>query len=233
MRLVYIYGLLDPVTENVRYIGLTRQPYTRFFQHLNEAKRNQTRRDRWILKLGRQAQKPLPVIVMVVAECIASQMERLWIHELRDAGCDLLNLTDGGETGFNHSEESRMKYRVNNSIYWQSHPRQKSSDELRKRLSDIQKQRVADGRSNVYALAQARVGKPKPRHIVEKAAAKIRGKPANITEERRSEMRAVMLQRWTDPTYQQKMHESGVRHTAKPEVMAKLGKRPRNKRTES
>lgn len=220
-----IYFLIDPRTGSPRYVGITRNVYMRICQY--RCKPHSTRLERWFKKLRDHGQEP---ILRVVAETEnreqACQTERRWIRRLRRRGFDLMNHTDGGEVGFQHAPESKEKCRVKNIEHWKTHPRV-FSPEWRKKLSDAQKRRIAEGKSNIYELAERRRGKPKPRAWVEKAAAQLRGRPSKLSPERRQEMREAMLHRWQDPEFRKKMHESGVRHTSKPEVMAYLGKRPR------
>jgi hypothetical protein len=96
-----IYGLVDPDSRAVRYVGYTRQPLAeRLKYHLWDAKRKRachgkTRKAVWIRSLVRRRRALEAVILQSgVGEWMAA--EQLWIATFRAAGMDLLNMTIGG-----------------------------------------------------------------------------------------------------------------------------------------
>lgn len=221
---ISIYVLLDPVTGEPRYVGLTRNLPRRISQYRYKA--HSSRLDRWVKKLKREGMFPVPRLIETTDDPDrATHVERRWIRRLRRR-FDLMNHTDGGEIGFHHSPESVKGCRQKNIEYWSRHPRVVSVA-TRKKLSEVHKRRVAEGLSNIGDLAKSRVGKPRPATVSEKLRALFKGKPAPLSPEGRQKLREAALRQWQDPEYRQKMHESGVRHTSKPEVMAYLGKRVR------
>jgi hypothetical protein len=93
---VQIYGLLDPRTGTLRYVGKANDAIARFKSHLRDARRRQTPVYDWIKKL--QAMGLLPEIV-VLAECQPEhwpEVERTIIAQNQG----LLNLAEGGNQPF-------------------------------------------------------------------------------------------------------------------------------------
>lgn len=92
-----IYGLADPDTHEVRYVGQTKLPVEeRLRQHIRAA-RCRTR-DRYVYDWIRSLSAP-PTIVILERDPPGglNEAERAWIAYLRGMGCRLTNLTDGGE----------------------------------------------------------------------------------------------------------------------------------------
>jgi len=107
MRRGVIYGLCDPDTLELRYVGkTTRDPAVRLKGHLMDSRRGPTHLHRWIRQLGRRGLKPsLLVLERTSSEkVVLDEAERRWIREMRGAGARLCNLTDGGD-GFSAGHE--------------------------------------------------------------------------------------------------------------------------------
>jgi hypothetical protein len=73
-EIAYIYALLDPLTEEVRYIGKTVKPKTRLYSHLIESKNLKLSNHRlnWIRKLTSNNYKPIFKILKI---CKLSEFE--------------------------------------------------------------------------------------------------------------------------------------------------------------
>jgi len=106
-----IYGLIDPRTNQIRYIGKTiRSLGDRLSQHMYEKAKHH--RAMWILGLkyiGLQPQIVLIETIPLEGNWIAA--ERKWIAYYKSMGYSLVNKTDGGEgvIGLKHSDASRKK----------------------------------------------------------------------------------------------------------------------------
>jgi len=95
---VNIYGLRDPITEECRYIGLTRGTLqARLKGHVDSAHSLKTHRDRWINSLLKNGKRPEIFMLEMVSENQAGLAEQAWIHYLRREKCSLTNATEGGE----------------------------------------------------------------------------------------------------------------------------------------
>lgn len=54
---MYIYGLSDPDTNTVHYIGKTSDPHRRLSQHLDSKRWQQTSAHEWIIRLHEQGKQ--------------------------------------------------------------------------------------------------------------------------------------------------------------------------------
>lgn len=108
-----IYGLLDPITKEIRYIGKSSSGLLRPRRHLTEKSytTETNHKAHWIKSLMIRGITPEIVIIKVCNNANdLIQLEIITIKEYRDAGARLTNLTDGGEgsLGWVPSEETRQ-----------------------------------------------------------------------------------------------------------------------------
>ncbi len=109
-----IYGLCEPDTGALRYVGMTSRTLEwRVNAHMRPSQLcEQTHKACWLRSL---VEKGLGPDFFVIEEHssiqLAMEAERFWIQYFRGLGCDLANLTDGGEGmwGFKFSEESKRR----------------------------------------------------------------------------------------------------------------------------
>ena len=90
-----IYGLADPETGEVRYIGKAASPKRRYAGHLRETRRK-TPLYCWIASLTKRGLKPSLVILIEASADWRADEKRL-IAEARSRGERLLNVADGGD----------------------------------------------------------------------------------------------------------------------------------------
>lgn len=108
-----IYGLVDPWTNQLRYIGKSQSGLRRPRQHSMPTylKRDRTHKANWIRQLLARGRRPDVVVIQEFQDptilCLA---EIHWIAYFKQIGCLLTNQCQGGE-GFTgkHSEETRRK----------------------------------------------------------------------------------------------------------------------------
>lgn len=93
----YIYGLIDPRTNQCRYIGKTDDLKYRLRMHLGEKSR--TKKTGWIKGLLKSGNKPSIEIFEVAAVEDWEEAERFWIAYGKFLGCNLTNGTLGGDGG--------------------------------------------------------------------------------------------------------------------------------------
>ena len=105
-----IYGLTDPRTGCIRYIGQSTDPARRLAGHCWEAKREKHHRARWIIGLLKLGLKPLLEVLEEVPDEQADDVERFWISSLLTAGARLVN-TDAGGGNVPWSSELRERVR--------------------------------------------------------------------------------------------------------------------------
>ena len=146
----YIYGLFEPATGALRYIGKSDRPRDRFANQLNE--RSNTHRCNWIQSLVESGEKPIQRILEHVPVGDGWQsVERAYIRGALAAGCRLVNGTAGGDgvvglgpvarerirsawIGRKHSEES--KRRIGAASRGRLH-----TDEYKQYMRDLMRQR--------------------------------------------------------------------------------------------
>lgn len=108
-----VYVLIDPRTDEVRYVGKTSKPLrVRLAGHMHD--RGKYHRAYWVQQLVRQGYEPRIELVQEVHDDHWREAERYWIAYFRTIGCDLTNATAGGEGGakeYRHSDDTRAKMR--------------------------------------------------------------------------------------------------------------------------
>ena len=111
-----VYALIDPRTDEVRYVGKTvRTAHRRLRRHLAESYlAADTHKDRWLRVLTRAGLQPGIVVLQRCSSLTElADSERAHISRLKAAGVSLTNGTDGGDGigGWKHTPESREKIR--------------------------------------------------------------------------------------------------------------------------
>ena len=106
MRNAKIYGLVDPRTRELRYVGKTVRKLTvRKRQHIkgalkpskNSFDRHRPHKDYWLLKLLRAKLEPEIILLELVPEVAWQEAEQFWIEYFNFLGANLTNATDGGD----------------------------------------------------------------------------------------------------------------------------------------
>lgn len=132
VRPVFIYGLVDPLTDEIRYIGKTVRPKERLQNHMNE--KSNCHRSHWLQSLKAQGLRPSMVLIEEVCGAWPWQeSERHWIAYGRRHGWPLTNNTSGGDgvpdlpietrrkmastwLGRKHSDETKAKIGASSSF---------------------------------------------------------------------------------------------------------------------
>lgn len=106
--ITYIYGLIDPFTDEIRYIGKSIRPKERLRDHCND--HSDCHRTHWIQRVIAHGRRPKLVILQELSESDDwQQAERDWIAKARESGWPLTNGTDGGDGVPNLCAESKAK----------------------------------------------------------------------------------------------------------------------------
>ena len=105
MKITYIYGLKDPETKEIRYVGRTKYPAKRLYEHhqIRRIKTN-TYRDFWINSLIKKGLKAEMVILEECGELNWSERERFWIAHTPN----LTNTLKGGEGEFERYKKGQL-----------------------------------------------------------------------------------------------------------------------------
>lgn len=91
---VEIYGLADPVSSEICYVGRSTNSSSRLRQHIAEAKcspRCNPRKAQWLLKLLSNNQEPGIVVLEICSQEAAAEREAHWILHFRQLNPLLLN----------------------------------------------------------------------------------------------------------------------------------------------
>lgn len=111
-----MYGLVDPRSGKIRYIGQTKAPRRRFQQHKRFDCKSNPKLEAWLKKLSRECVEPIvETLGVYTTQEEADQNERDWICDLRQAFGRkvVLNIADGGNgpdyKGRVFTEEHRRK----------------------------------------------------------------------------------------------------------------------------
>lgn len=94
---VYIYALVDPRTEEIRYIGKSNDPNRRYLQHISCIGEKNPHKTNWIRLLIGENLLPALMLLEKCHHSVWKERERFWIKRFKDSGSDLLNMTDGGD----------------------------------------------------------------------------------------------------------------------------------------
>lgn len=146
MALCAVYGLIDPRTDSLRYVGQAVDVHRRLKHHWKPSQLARgTHVARWLAALRRQGHRPQLVVIEEVDAGQLYERECFWIDYFRTAGCDLTNLQDRGPggrpRGWHHTEATKEKIRAARAM--QPNPRlgTKHSDATRRLFSQQRKGR--------------------------------------------------------------------------------------------
>lgn len=97
MEVTFIYILIDPITNQVRYVGKANNISQRYKAHLNRARKHQIHKANWIKSLKEKGLKPIIEVIDEVPIDNWIFWETYWISQFKTWGFKLINYTDGGE----------------------------------------------------------------------------------------------------------------------------------------
>jgi hypothetical protein len=204
-----IYGLVDPRTRLIRYVGKSTSGLRRPRRHRRECA-GKTHRERWIAQL-RCAGLDYEIAVLEVSPADLALAERWWIAFGRASGWPLTNLTDGGDgaPGRVISEETAAKRSASLRSYY-------SAPESRTKLSDAVKASLASPsvRAKLSANARAQMSDPTARDHLRAIA-------ASRSSATREKLRRSSASAWTSA----RRADTSARMTGKklsPETRAKI-----------
>lgn len=192
---IFIYGLRDPRTQELRYVGKTDKLLsTRLSQHISEAKKisKKAHRHKWILQVLKDGLKPIIEPLEETDDQNWEEAERRWIARFREQGVRLTNMTDGGEgpvgrklspeqielirkvnlgnkhgLGYRHTEETKRKMSESKKGKPRTCPLLPVTDETRKKLSEAGRGRKLSEETK-QKIAESKKGKPRSEETREK-----------------------------------------------------------------
>ena len=180
METVYIYTLEHPITEEIRYVGKTRNPKMRFRNHCNKLHNEKSHKRNWINKFKKEGLKPKMKILDEVLESEWKFWERFWINQLKQWNFNLVNHTSGGD-GLTLGNETSFKKGNIPWNYGTAKPkilkgnRGKTENSVKNQF----KKGVKPWNKGVTGYNTSRKGKPLQKEIKEKISNTLKGKPSN------------------------------------------------------
>ena len=96
-RKTAVYALVDPISKEVRYVGISVNPPGRLGNHIRDAQLDQgcnPALSAWMRRLLSAGLEPEMVILQETTKAIAQVQERRWYAYFEEQGCRLLNLTN-------------------------------------------------------------------------------------------------------------------------------------------
>lgn len=161
----YIYGLTDPRTMEVRYVGKSNNPKARLAIHLLgttiERYADNPHKTNWLKSLRSLDLDPILAILEIVPIEKWQEREIWWIAELRSRGSKLTNATYGGEGG-TPSEETRRRLSIAGTG-------KKHSPETKSKMSESAKGRPRSDTTRAK-LSAAHKGRKPPQMSAESRA---------------------------------------------------------------
>jgi len=133
--MIEIYGLYDPDTDELRYVGKAKNTNKRFRQHI--AERN-TKRPvyAWIRGLIFEGKMPLARVIEVVQDHEWEAAERRLIAEYRKTS-RLLNLADGGAMPSQTIEQRRNAAKASNKAQKNQHPAMQKLNHAKREMARL------------------------------------------------------------------------------------------------
>lgn len=97
-KIVYIYTLIDPISQEIRYVGKTENIKKRQLCHISNTS-GKNKKVNWIKSLKKQNLIPFFEVIDEVEEYEWEFWEKYWISQCKAWGYKLTNTTDGGDGG--------------------------------------------------------------------------------------------------------------------------------------
>lgn len=116
MANVEIYGLLDPESGRLRYVGKAKNSGERLGRHVRDSRRRNTPVMRWVRGLADAGLAPDVIVLDVVPDSRWDEAERYWISRARERIPDLLNVAAGGVGPFCTREQRSAQAKRHNWI---------------------------------------------------------------------------------------------------------------------
>jgi hypothetical protein len=140
----YIYELIDPRNNEIRYVGKTNNPKHRYSHHIYCSKHNKRTSHcvSWIKSLLKENLEPIQITKEEFdseKECLDREVQL--ISEYRKKGIRLTNLTDGGEgqSGRVMSEETKRKISETKKLNPNKYTGKKRPEYIGKKISASKK----------------------------------------------------------------------------------------------
>lgn len=116
-KTVFIYGLCESGSDDVRYVGKTEKIKSRRSTHIQKSKKSNSHKSNWIKSIIKKGGELEIFVIDEVKESEWEFWEIYWIEQFRNWGFRLTNVLEGGESFNILTEEIRKKLRESSSGY--------------------------------------------------------------------------------------------------------------------
>lgn len=138
MKTTFIYILVDPRNDKVRYVGKSNTPYKRLLTHQCDKRKSHV--TAWIKQLAEMGLKPHQEIIDEVKEIEWQFWEMHYISLYRSWGFDLTNHSLGGFGSISVSITTRAKMSLSKiGITWEDRFGEEVALKMRCKASDLRK----------------------------------------------------------------------------------------------
>ena len=151
MSSVEIYGLFDPDTDELRYVGKANSAARRFKTHIAERVLSRPV-NRWIAALIKEGKTPVMRVLETVPDGQWEEAEKRLIA-LHRKTCKLLNLADGGAMPSQTKEQRQKAARASNEAQAKKLPEWKALQAAKKDMGRLHAKYMKQGDfSGAYKL---------------------------------------------------------------------------------
>lgn len=214
-KFTYIYVLVDPETQAIRYVGKADNPRKRLTGHIRGYRDSNKHKLNWIRGLASRGLYPIMQVIEQVPYEMWPERECYWMQFYRSQGCALLNIADGGKGGsFLHTKEHKRKI----GDFFRGKPQ--TPEHVEKRAAKHRGMKRSP--ESVERSASKHRGKKLARDGVEKRAATQRGmKRKPFSEEHRRKLSEAAKRREPNPEANAKRSATQKGRKQSPEWIAK------------
>jgi hypothetical protein len=173
----YIYKLIDPITNDIRYVGYTKSPKKRIWEHIRDVKKGiKTYKCDWIRNLMSKNCEPILEIISEFESHDKVLFEEIrLIKEFKELGYKLTNLTDGGDG------QNGVKLRKDHPVIMWNKGKEKS-EETKRKISEANKGKKLSSEHR-EKLSKAKIGKNRSAESIQNQIATVSEPIKVITSE--------------------------------------------------
>lgn len=189
-----VYGLVDPRTGDLRYVGKSSIGMKRPREHqIACGRKAKTHNAKWLRELWADGERVPMVLVLEECDSDAQVLAReiVLIALFREAGFNLTNITDGGDGVSGHKMSPETRARM--SALWTPERRAKQSAALKARYED------PEARARTGAAVSKAKSTPEGRARASAAGARVLADKDNVAK--------LVASRWADPAAREKQSE--------------------------
>jgi group I intron endonuclease len=138
---IFIYGLYDPRNDELRYVGKSKNPKHRLFEHINTVKNGEiSSKAKWLKELIDNGYIPLVKILEKTNADNWEEVEKRWIEKCRLEGLNLLNVAEGGSNPPDWLGRKQSIFHIRKRVEArQAKGNYHHSDETKRKLSEKKK----------------------------------------------------------------------------------------------